>query len=379
VHERALVIGLSVFAIVAVGRGARADDLAGLDSEIHVHGFVSQGALITTDNNYLAETERGSLEFTEAGINFTKGLGDRLRVGFQLFARDLGPFGNYDAKFDWFYLDYRWRDWLGIRAGRVKLPFGLYNETSDIDAAHPVVLLPQSIYSITGREFQVAQTGVELYGYKRFEQMGALDYRAFLGTLFLDIPDSLNLDVSRSAVPYVAGGRVMWELPLDGLRIGASALTGRIEVDYTVQDMPLAVELNATQWLTSIEYVANNFHLAAEYGRTHFEQTTMGMTSRSVAEHGYGLAAYRWRAWLQTALYYSAYYPNVDDRAGREARQHDAAATVRFDISPYLVFKLEGHALRGTAALSPALNGNTPRSSLHNRWWMLAAKATAYF
>ena len=36
---------------------------------------------------------------------------------------------------DWFDLDYRWKDWLGLRAGRVKLPYGLYNDTSDIDAA----------------------------------------------------------------------------------------------------------------------------------------------------------------------------------------------------------------------------------------------------
>ena len=29
---------------------------------------------------------------------------------------------------DWAFLDYQWRPWLGLRAGIIKMPFGLYNE-----------------------------------------------------------------------------------------------------------------------------------------------------------------------------------------------------------------------------------------------------------
>src|SRR5277367_840166 len=102
--------------------------------------------MISTANNYLTRSSRGSLEFAELGVNFQSQLTDRLSVGFQLFSRDLGPIGNYEMKADWFALDYHWRDWLGLRAGRIKLPFGLYNETSDIDAARVAVLLPQGFY-----------------------------------------------------------------------------------------------------------------------------------------------------------------------------------------------------------------------------------------
>jgi hypothetical protein len=42
-------------------------------------------------NDYLArDTAKGSFEFSEIGINFTKGLPERLRMGVQLFAQDLG-------------------------------------------------------------------------------------------------------------------------------------------------------------------------------------------------------------------------------------------------------------------------------------------------
>ncbi len=65
-----------------------------------VHGIVSQGFIKTTQNNYLADSKRGSFEFSEAGINFTKNLTPEFRVGIQLFTHDLGPLGNYRTQFD---------------------------------------------------------------------------------------------------------------------------------------------------------------------------------------------------------------------------------------------------------------------------------------
>src|SRR5688572_1887656 len=85
-------------------------DLGDEDSpaSVKVHGFVSQGFILTLRNEYLAnDSTQGSFEFTEVAINFTKSLTDTLRIGVQLFAQDLGPSGNYTAKMDWFYLDYR--------------------------------------------------------------------------------------------------------------------------------------------------------------------------------------------------------------------------------------------------------------------------------
>jgi hypothetical protein len=52
---------------------------------------------------------------------------------------------------------------------------------------------------------------------------------------------------------------------------------------------------------------------------------------------------------------------------------------VRFDITPHWILKLEGHFLRGTAALSSDLNGGRPLADLVNQWWLLAAKTTVYF
>jgi hypothetical protein len=373
-----------VTALVLVARVASADDAPPPDPlAIQIHGFVSQGALLTSDNNYLARDEHGSLEFTEAGINFTKPLDDQLTVGVQLFARDLGPDGNYSAKFDWLDLDYHWKDWLGFRAGRVKIPFGLYNDTSDIDAVQPVALLPQSVYSITNRNFLLAQTGVELYGYRPLGDAGALDYSAYLGSLYLTLDDANGIHFTNVTVPYVTGGRVLWETPLEGLRLGASALAGEIDATYVLNAAPTLGDMDATlfqiNYLASAEYSNNGFLFAAEYGRSHAHSTAAGVTQREILEAMYGLASYHWRPWLQTTAYYSLLYPNVDNRSGRENHQHDAALSFRFDITPHWLVKLEGHAMRGTAALSSDLNGGVPIADLVNVWYLLAAKTTVYF
>jgi hypothetical protein len=378
---KAVVWGALLF-VVAVSP-ARAEDEPADEALLQVHGFASQGALVTSDNNYLAHTERGSLEFTEAGINFTKSFDDQLSAGLQLFARDLGPTGSYTAMFDWLYLDYRWKDWLGLRAGRVKLPHGLYNDTSDIDAAQPVVLLPQAVYPATNRNFLLAQTGFELYGYYSLGSAGALDYHVYAGTLYLSIPDSNGLHIEALDVPYVAGGRLLWETPVDGLRVGASALTGKIEGAYTAAAMPdpmsVPFDVQSTGWLASTEYLRKGLLLAAEYGRSIGRSTVGPTTMRATAEQAYGLAGYRWRSWLQTTAYYSVYHPDVRQRSGREHHQYDAAAAVRFDVSPHWIVKLETHFVQGTAALSSQLNDGKPLSALVNDWWLLAAKTTVYF
>jgi hypothetical protein len=349
---------------------------------IEIHGFVSQGAIKTTANNYLVKSKRGSPEITEVGINFTKSLTDRLRVGLQLFGGGIPPAGRYNIKADWFYLDYHWRDWFGIRAGRVKLPFGLYNEVSDIDSTRVSILLPQSVYPITSRNFLLAQTGVELYGYLGIHGAGALEYRLYGGTIQIDLAGS-SPTVSSLDTPYLVGGRLMWETPIEGLRAGGSIQALRLDVDTRVGTTLVTLQVPVLLWVASIEYTIRDLLLTAEYGRWHLRVNSSDPTlfpgSKTVSERVYGMAGYRLSSWLQLGAYYSYYRPNVDNTEGRSSAQHDAAGTLRFDINPHWLVKLEGHFMQGTAGLSAGLNGNTPIDDLVERWGVFLIKTTAYF
>jgi len=67
---------------------------AGGIDDVEIHGFVSQGYISTTENNFIEDSKDGSLEFNELGINFGKRLTSKLHIGMQLFARDFGEIGN---------------------------------------------------------------------------------------------------------------------------------------------------------------------------------------------------------------------------------------------------------------------------------------------
>jgi hypothetical protein len=378
--------GVLIMLGLAVRPSYAADVAASIDPEaVQVHGFVSQGFIKSTGNDYLASSKRGSFEFSEIGINFTSQLTDKLRFGVQLFAHDLGPIGNYSAKADWYYLDYRWRDWLGFRAGRLKVPFGLYNEISDIDAARPTILLPTSVYPPTNRDYFLSQTGFELYGYHRFLRLGALEYRLYGGTIFIDLPSQRGepVQIGTLSIPYVAGGRVIWEMPITGLRVGGSFQALKLESTIIYSGAtPMSAGLDAKAYLGlgSIEYAARDLLLAAEYGRYRIYYSTSDPVllpvppGAIVNEQSYVLAAYRVRGWLQPAAYYAFSYPDESKRHGRENMQLDGAATVRFDVNQHWIVKLEAHYMHGTAVLPADIRTTAPAD-----WALFLIKTTAYF
>jgi hypothetical protein len=384
---RALSLGSVVAACtLTLARAALADGGEPLGSlGVQTHGFVSQGFMLSTRNNYLAKSKQGSAEFSEVGINFTAPVTERLRLGLQLFARDLGPIGNYSVKADWFYLDYRFADWLGFRAGRIKLPFGLYNEINDIDSARVPILLPQSLYPTQSRDYLLAQTGGELYGRLDGGVAGALDYRAYGGTIYLDLQrDAGNpIQINELEVPYVVGARLLWEAPLEGLRLGGSVQALRIDTVLLQGQTSIGWKLPVVLWVASLEYTLGELLLSSEYSRWHArsesDTPTVVPNAEVTNERGYVMASYRVNDWLQPGAYYSVLFPDTRDRHGREAQQHDLAATLRFDVNEHWLFKLEGHYMVGTAGLSPALNEDRPLAELTRRWVAVFAKTTAYF
>ena len=123
--------------------------------QVDIHGFISQGYLKTDKNNFLAETEDGTFEFNEMGINFSTNMMEKLRLGLQFFARDLGEEGNDDINIDWVFADYRYMDWFGFRVGIIKINMLFYNRSRDIDMLRTPIFLPHAIYhetAITGTQ-----------------------------------------------------------------------------------------------------------------------------------------------------------------------------------------------------------------------------------
>ena len=393
---RIMSAAMPAFAVALISAPARAVDVGAEGSpwSVEVHAFASQGFILTKSNNYLDQnTTSGSFQFSELGVNLTKSITDRFRVGLQLFAQNLGPTGNYEIRADWFYLDYRFNNWLGVRAGRVKIPFGLYNDSVDVDSARTAVLLPQSVYPLQNRNYLLAQTGGEIYGYASMGGAGGLDYRAYGGTIYVDTTPtpSSPYTIQNFNVPYLVGGRLLWDSPLEGLRVGGSVQALRLDASIlesnpakpatTLSD---TIQIPAVLWVASAEYTVGDLMLATEYSRWYLSLNSSNpalfpATPTMTSERAYVMATYRATRLLQPGAYYSVLFPNVEDRGGRQNMQHDLAATLRFDLNEHWLLKLEGHAMVGTAGLDPTLNNNALLSSLPQTWGVFLVKTTAYF
>jgi hypothetical protein len=388
---------------VAGGTRAWASDDGDSSAGVQVHGFVSQGAFLSTGNDYLGHSRRGTLELFEAGVNLSTEVIDRLRVGVQFFTRDLGPIGDYSAKVDWAYLDYRFSEWLGLRAGRIKLPFGLYNEYSDIDSARLPVLLPQSVYPVRNRDFLLAQTGLSLYGNLRVGEGGGFDYQLALGTIHLD-PGG-NPTIREIDNEYAAAAQLFWR-PITGLRLGASALQLGLVINVTLDAMTVAAlramgavpddfsgavsyDFEKLRLLVgSIEYTAHGWLFAAEYarwrGKVKLTPPVVAVPPEMKDERFYGMVAYRLSRWFEAGSYYSVHFVDTSDRRGQGTRfmpahrayQRDLALSLRFDLNEHWLVKLEGHYLVGTAGLIAAEVTGAPLARV---WSLFLAKTTLTF
>lgn len=367
--------------------------------KINIHGFVSQGYLKTNHNNYLLDSENGSFEFNEAAVNFSTQLSNNLRLGLQLFSRDFGSVGNNAFFLDWAYGDYLFRDEIGIRLGKIKVPVGLYNQERDVDLLRNPIILPQSVYWEGMRDFTLAIQGMSAYGSVSLKKAGRLDYELYGGTLtvpepksllwrqiFYQFTDSINQQLpagseARIRNPsvngvYVFGGSLKWNTPLSGLRLATSYAKGKINLSSDVEVIiPIAEispgvnfnnviveefrsDMRINNYSTySIEYARQNLTLVGEYL---FQQYDIQTDGKSLAYEGqgyYGQINYRPLGWLELSGYYSIFYPRKNDKNGdllvRDgnprymAWQKDACFTIRFDINMNWLVKFETHFIDG--------------------------------
>ena len=363
---------------------------------IDVHGFISQGYLLSDGNNVFVDTEEGTFQFNEVGLNFSTELTDRLRVGLQLFSRDLGDLGNNEIELDWAYGDYRWRDWFGFRAGKIKIPYGLYNETRDIDLLRTSVFLPGSIYYEGERDIVNALQGVGVYGDLALKWFGSLSYQLQWGQQDV-VEDGSTAkyqadyeQTTVAAVEEIDLGDLYtlsleWETPIPGLRFKEFFMTSdhsmeiRIveesaEEDERDSDRSSRRTEDIETVILSGEYNWNAATLAAEY-----------VTSQQGKEGYYAGLSYRVNNWLECGLYYSVYYPDKDDKEGskleaqerpaHQAWQKEWVLTSRFDINDHWTWKIEGHLINGTGQM---LSDDNPQG-LDEHSYLLAVKTTYHF
>ena len=213
--------------------------LASQDLEnLQIHGFATQGFLFSSNNNYLTmKSSSGSLQWTEGAISVTDAVTDKLRVGIQLHMYQMGNFGGPNVVVDWASGDYKVNDHFGIRAGKIKTPLGLFNDSQDVDSLYLWTLLPQSMYPVDNRDFNLSEMGGEIYGGLGLgKRSGSLRYSVHGGDNSLDANGGYVQQLAQVGLSFPSppsgrtfGADVQWATPWRELTVGSSALSDGLD------------------------------------------------------------------------------------------------------------------------------------------------------
>ncbi len=377
-----------------------------LPGDLQIHGFASQAYIATSDNDVFGNSDKGgSFGLTEAGLNASMRPLPRLQLSAQVLSRRAGEGNSGMPRLDYGFLDYRIYshevNQFGIRVGRLKNPFGFYNDTRDVAHTRPGILLPQSIYFDRVRNISLSGDSVQLYGETAISNWGTVStqFGAFLpivsdkdtelalvGTLQ---PGHLTRDVS-----YI--GRGIFETNDKRLRLAVSGIWLNTAYDPKSKlNDPLGPgALQFTPVYFSAQYNAERWSLTSEYAIRHFKyDSNFGHPMLNgldfYGESYYFQGEYRFTPKWEGIVRYDAYYANRADRDGSEFAKHtgmpahgrfakDIMVGLRWNVTPQFMLRVEYHHVNGTGWLS-RLDNPPSEGPLEKNWDLYGIQASFRF
>ena len=357
-----------------------AQDFKLFDRNIQVHGYVSQGFVYTSGNNWLTmDTDSGSGALTEMGLNMSTAVTDKFRVGAQVYDRNMGQLGQYHPQLDWATADYRFKPWFGVRGGKVKTTLGLYTDTQDLDFLHTFALMPQGMYPLDLRDANIAHTGGDVYGSLGLGRgHGSISYTGYVGhrsdSIYSGYPYFLQSrgTLTKSYGGLLYGADLRWNTPLKGLLVGVSQLDEYITGVGTRGGLPNREETKDQPDFTNqfyAEYTWRNLLIDWEYKHFNRDHLIRNLTAE---DHGnvhtwYVAGSYRVMKKLALGSYYSHYtvtstFLNITDTSLPLGHDFDKVISGRVDVNRFWNVKVEGHFMDGYA-LGPYPNGFYPQEN----------------
>ena len=364
-----MVLGLTVIVCGAVKLGAQ--DISNYTNftvdgkTIQFHGFASEGFAYSNDNNYLTmNTSQGSFAMTDGGVNVSTQLTDNFRVGAQIYDRNIGELGKWHPTLDWAVADYKFRDWFGIRAGKVKTVLGLFNDTQDMEFLHTFAILPQSMYPLDLRASTIAHTGGDVYGTIKLKKRGDLSYTGYAGWKSYDkyggyVYGGAAVGINVTSMPgRQFGGDLRWNNLVKGLLFGASVMLSPETVNASTQVAPTVTYPYTIWWNDNTvafytEYKVGNLILDGEYRRETVGAASMVGPINNGGfywdERGwYVSAAYRVAKRLELGTYESRYYPMWDQSHTPPTNHiYDTVAAAKVELTDHWDLKIEEHFMDG--------------------------------
>jgi hypothetical protein len=368
-----------------------------IPQSVQIHGFLSQGFVHTSDNNFFGESaDSVSTDYREIGINGSWRVIPELQLSLQFVYRDAGLTDEDGVRVDYALADYSFYSTestlLGLKGGRIPTPLGFYNETRDVLSTRPSILLPQSIYFDINRNIALSADGGYLYG----------EHRTEYGDIFFDIGGVVPRADDPEAKFRLTGdfpgefsgkmswvGRLAYEWQSGQVRLSVTYadLVGDYEPEPdTFNLLPGTFKFNPLVF--SAQYNAENWSLTAEYALRRTRLTGFGLfpDNDTTGESYYVQGSYQFTSWMEGMVRYDNLFSNKDDKNGKQFEAatglpnysrfaHDWTFGLRFTVIPNLLISAEYHRVNGTAWLATIENKDPTKTE---QYWDMYLMMISY-
>ena len=336
---RKTVLGAAVAAAIAAP--AFADDQL-----LTIHGFGNQDYWRSGSTSFQNSGPHGTWENDDLGLVFRGTVNDKVHLNAMIQADATDPVQTL-----WAFVDYQVNDDLTVKAGRVKFPFGIYNEYVDTRGLQLAALTPLMYYDaldIVHDAYQGVGVDYDLH----FATAGKLTLQPFVGNTF-SAPASFTAPAYNSPLGLVEadtndrslyGFRATWETPVDGLHLLLS------------------------------DYTTDKIDIKSEYAHHHFP--ALSGYPGAVSTAWYLQGGYHLGDWTPYARY-DAVVADTSKSGDPSYYQRDFVIGIDRLLANNLHARIENHFNHGYAM--PVLNGDIAAGTGKVDWSLLAVQINYMF
>jgi len=267
-----------------------------------------------------------------------------------------------DIELDWGILEHRLNNKFIIRAGRILLPLGIYNQMRDVGILLPFYSVPFTPYGDGGYTSETVD-GMSLTYYREVGENGSIETEVYFGqwkwkewylfkSVFGGPPVTL---VDEATIRNAVGGWLWYDLGFGGLRLGTGGFVGNVEGGIQFQEGQVLGPQQLGLLNFALDFVRERYYIRGEVNTYRLFKT--GLTTIG----GYGQIGFNITERLElnlqsetTQIRNLVAIPNTP--AFNMEYNKDHALGLKFNATHFLSFKLEGHLNQGFVAEEPILD-----------------------
>lgn len=322
--------------------GAKGNDEETAGLKITVNGYLSQAYAISDGNQILGIPKQGTADYRTAAVQMRADMTPQDTFSVKLRHERIGesPFQAFqpDVALDWIFYEHKLGD-SAIKVGRVKIPFGLFNEVRDVGTLLPFYRPPTDFYGSGSFTTQTIDGALVSHAFN-LGRGWRLDGDLYYGNW--EFVASESEGVFKSKARNSVGLELGLDTPLPGLRISVG------EMSYTV----VKEEAGGTVTTPSKSYHAS---LEERYGRlvAHVEYKYRHTADAKISS-GYVHLGLQLTDHLTLNGQAERSHTVIDELPDGVDQDDDRALGVNYAFRGNLVLKLEHHWSRGFNTEVPA-------------------------